>query len=236
MTGEPAPRRRCRLRAALVGGPLAAGVLAVALVAHGSGASSARVPLASAMSVGRRAPAPDPGPIGPEGVPVPAACPLAAPASPAFGKSVDGIACGASEQLVFHIHAHLTIFVAGAPRAVPFGVGIAPPLQVLRTAHGLYAAGGNRFSFLHTHAADGIIHVESPVERTYTLGEFFDVWEQPLGRGRVGSATGRVTTFVGGRRYLGDPRAVPLVVHAQIQLDIGRPIVGPQSIRFPASL
>jgi hypothetical protein len=236
MTGEPAPRRRRRARAALVGGPLAAGVLAAALLGHGSGASSARVPLEPGMPAGRSTTAPDPGPIGPEGVPVPAARPLAAPASPAFDQSVDGIACGASEQLVFHIHAHLTIFVGGAPRAVPLGVGIAPPLQVLRTAHGLYAAGGNCFSLLHTHAADGIIHVESPVERTYTLGEFFDVWKQPLGRGRVGSATGRVTVFVGGRRYLGDPRAVPLVAHAQIQLDVGRPIVGPRSIRFPGSL
>jgi hypothetical protein len=30
------------------------------------------------------------------------------------------------------------------------------------------------FTWLHTHAADDIIHTESPVNRTYTLGEFFD--------------------------------------------------------------
>src|SRR5581483_12030445 len=29
---------------------------------------------------------------------------------------------------------------------------------------------------LHTHEPDGIIHVESPVNRKFTLGEFFDVW------------------------------------------------------------
>ena len=29
--------------------------------------------------------------------------------------------------------------------------------------------------WLHTHAADGIVHIESPVDRTYTLGNFFDV-------------------------------------------------------------
>jgi len=40
--------------------------------------------------------------------------------------------------------------------------------------------------WLHTHAADGIIHTESPVERTYTLGDFFDIWGQPLGRHQVG--------------------------------------------------
>jgi hypothetical protein len=188
------------------------------------------------MSVGRRAPAPNPGPIGPEGVPVPAARPLAAPVSPAFGQSVDGIACGASEQLVFHIHAHLTIFVAGVPRAVPFGVGIAPPLQVLRTAHGLYAAGGNCFSFLHTHAADGIIHVEAPKLQTFTLGQFFAVWGVKLSRAAVGSHKGKVTAFYNGKVWARDPAAIPLTAAAQIQIDVGTPVVAPEHIKFPSGL
>ena len=29
---------------------------------------------------------------------------------------------------------------------------------------------------LHTHDSSGTIHVESSVERDYTLGEFLDVW------------------------------------------------------------
>jgi hypothetical protein len=119
---------------------------------------------------------------------------------------------------------------------VPFGIGIAPPLEIEQTRAGLYAAGGQCFSYLHTHAADGIIHIESPIQRVYTLGEFFDVWNQPLARNRVGSAAGPVTAFVNGRRYSGDPRAIPLLAHAQIQLDVGRPIVTPESITFPDSL
>ncbi len=174
--------------------------------------------------------------LGPEGVPMPLAPLLAPAASPAPGQSVDGIACGPTEQLVFHIHAHLTIFVSGAARVVPFGVGIAPPLEVEQTQAGLYAAGGQCFSYLHTHAADGIIHIESPIQRVYTLGGFFDVWKQSLTRNRVGSAAGSVTSFLNGRRYSGDPRAIPLLAHAQIQLDVGRPIVAPQSITFPGSL
>jgi hypothetical protein len=174
--------------------------------------------------------------LGPEGVPIPTAPLLARAASPAPGQSVDGIACGPTEQLVFHIHAHLTIFVRGAARVVPFGIGIAPPLEVEQTQAGLYAAGGQCFSYLHTHAADGIIHVESPVQRVYTLGDFFDVWKQPLARNRVGSAAGPVTAFLNGRRYSRDPRAIPLLAHAQIQLDVGRPIVAPQSITFPGAL
>ena len=174
--------------------------------------------------------------LGPEGVPVPSAPLLARAASPAPGQSVDAIACGPTEQLVFHIHAHLTIFVSGAARVVPLGVGIAPPLEVEQTQAGLYAAGGQCFSYLHTHAADGIIHIESPTERVYTLGDFFDVWKQPLTRDRVASAAGPVAAFVNGRRYSGDPRAIPLLAHAQIQLDVARPIVAPQSITFPGSL
>jgi hypothetical protein len=174
--------------------------------------------------------------LGPEGVPIPSAPPLAPAASPAPGQSVDGVACGPTEQLVFHIHAHLTIFVHGAARVVPFGIGIAPPLEVEQTQVGLYAAGGQCFSYLHTHAADGIIHIESPIQRVYTLGDFFDVWKQPLTRNRVGSGAGPVTAFVNGRRYSGDPRAIPLLAHAQIQLDVGRPIVAAQSITFPSAL
>jgi hypothetical protein len=156
--------------------------------------------------------------------------------SPAAGSSIDGISCAPLEQLVYHIHVHLTIFVAGTQRQVPYGVGIAPPLQIHSTPNGPFVAGGACFSWLHTHAADGIIHVESPVQRTYTLGQFFDVWKQPLGRGQLGSATGRITAFLDGRHYLGNPRNMPLLAHAQIQLDVGRPLVAPESIRFPSGL
>jgi hypothetical protein len=169
-------------------------------------------------------------------VPVPPGPPLAVAGSPAAGSSIDGISCAPLEQLVYHIHVHLTIFVTGTQRQVPYGVGIAPPLQIHSTPNGPFVAGGACFSWLHTHAADGIIHVESPVQRTYTLGQFFDVWKQPLGRRQLGSATGRITAFLDGRHYLGNPRNMPLLAHAQIQLDVGRPLVAPESIRFPSGL
>ena len=214
------PRRR--IAAAVAGAALAGASLAGALSAVGSG-HAGHAPAGGTT-------------VGPEGLPVSAAPALAPAGSPAPGQSIDGIARGPTEQLVFHIHAHLTIFVRGAPRSVPLGVGIAPPLDVLKTSRGSYAAGGACFSLLHTHAADGIIHIESPIARTYTLGEFFDIWRQPLARDRVGPAAGRVTAFVDGRRYHGDPRAIPLDAHAQIQLDVGAPVVAPTAIRFPAGL
>lgn len=102
------------------------------------------------------------------------------------GRAAIGIACQANEQVLFHIHAHLTIFAGGRARSVPAGIGIAPPYDVVQTRGGPFVAGASCFMWLHTHAADGIIHTESPVKRTYTLSDFFDIWGQPLDRERVG--------------------------------------------------
>jgi hypothetical protein len=245
---RPAPvRGKGLVRHRSKGFRAAAAVLSVAAVAFGlvfwqsargsgRGASPVSLPLAPISSPRALSPPPDPGRLGPEGVPIPAAPLLARADAPAPGQSVDGISAAAAEQLAFHIHVHLTVFVAGAPRQIPYGVGIAPPLEVEPTPQGSFALGGAAFFWLHTHAADGIIHIESPIMRTYTLGDFFDIWNEPLGAERVGPAAGCVTAFFDGRRYLGNPRDIPLLAHAQIQLDVGRPLVAPESIEFPAGL
>jgi hypothetical protein len=74
------------------------------------------------------------------------------------------------------------------------------------------------------------------VRRTYTLGNVFDEWGQPLGPGRVGPARGHVTVIYNGRAYRGDPRGVPLTAHARIQLEVGRPLVAPAPIAWPPGL
>jgi hypothetical protein len=38
--------------------------------------------------------------------------------------------------------------------------------------------------------------------------------------------------FFDGRSYLGNPRDIPLLAQAQIQLDVGRPLVAPETIDF----
>jgi hypothetical protein len=176
-----------------------------------------------------------PGAFGSEGVPVPGAAALAGTAASATGQPVDGISCQTSEQTIFHIHAHLTIFVNGAARQVPAAIGI-PGAQVQNTPSGPFIASGTCFYWLHTHAPDGIIHIESPVQRTYTLGNFFDEWGQPLGPDQVGPAKGHLTIYYNGQVYRGNPRDIPLNAHAQIQLEVGAPLVAPESITWPSGL
>jgi hypothetical protein len=166
---------------------------------------------------------------GPEGPPLEHGRVLAPAAAPAPGSTVDGIRCDLSEQALFHIHARLTVYVGGRSRSVPYGVGIADP-QATPTPAGRFVTAGSCFAWLHTHAADGIIHIESPVRRTFLLGNFFDIWKQPLSSRRVGPARGSVVAFVGGKRWRGNPRDIPLRAHAQIQLDVGRPLVAPAHI------
>src|SRR3989344_4695261 len=65
---------------------------------------------------------------------------------------------------LFHIHPELAILVDGKQEAVPGNIGIIP---------------GCTYE-LHTHAADGIIHVESAVDRGYVFADFLYVWSKPL--------------------------------------------------------
>lgn len=85
----------------------------------------------------------------------------------------------ASEQgsmgtnMVMHIHPQLNVKVDGQPSIVPKNIGIDKSLW---KDHSLNKYGMQGMSPLHTHDGSGMIHVESSVERDYTLGELLDVW------------------------------------------------------------
>ena len=214
-------------------------ILALLLVLWLAGCSSSptasppspSVPVGDLATLGPLA-SPSPAPPGPESPPVPPAPPLADLSKAATGQDVDGVKCETSEQVAYHIHAHLAIYVDGKPRQVPFGIGIPDP--VTQQANGYpFVVSGKCFYWLHTHVADGVIHVESPSQRTYTLGNFFDIWGQPLSATQVGPVSGTVTAFYGGKPYAGsDLRAIPLTPHAEIQLDVGQPLVAPEVTNF----
>ncbi|GAC1441150.1 MAG: hypothetical protein NVS2B8_00400 [Vulcanimicrobiaceae bacterium] len=137
-------------------------------------------------------------------------------AAPAAGEAIDGIRCDRAEGAVFHIHQHVAVFDHG--RAVPIPSDVGRPL----VTPCLY--------WLHTHTPDGLVHVESPKFRTFTLGNFFAIWGEPLTSTAVGSTTvkrGQLRVFVDGRPYRGDPRKIDLSQHTDIVLEAGPPYVKP---------
>jgi hypothetical protein len=129
------------------------------------------------------------------------------------GSPIDGIRCESMEGAVLHIHQHLQLFERGRPIDVPAGIGI--------------PAAANCLYWLHTHTNDGIIHVESPTKRTFTLGQFFDIWGQELSRlqaAGVRAARGkRLQVTLNGRAFGGDPRTIALRDHEEIVIESGPP-------------
>jgi hypothetical protein len=235
-TRQAEARRKRRMRLAAWGGAIVvvagAGIgIGIGVSGGGNGGASAAgyLPLSTLGTPTTAAPAP--GALGPENVPIPSVPALAGTAAAVTGKTVDGISCETSEQTVFHIHTHLTVFVNGQQRQVPAAIGI-PGGVAQQSATGPFIASGTCFYFLHTHAADGIIHIESPAQRTYTLGEFFDEWGQPLGPDQAGTAKGKVTVIVNGKVFKGNPRNAPLGSHENLQLEVGTPLVAPETINW----
>lgn len=174
------------------------------------------------------------GPLGPEGIPLQQGTLLAPASTAATGQTVDGVQCQAAEQVAYHIHAHLSVFADGHPRPIPLGIGIVQPV-VQHTTAGDFAQASHCYYWLHTHVQDGIIHIESPTKTVYTLGQFFDLWRQPLSATQVGSAKGPVTAYLNGKRYAGDPRSIQLTPHAVIQLNVGSPAVAPLPVNWSKS-
>jgi hypothetical protein len=217
---------------------------AAALLAGGCGGGSnggGEGTLEPLSTLGPLQPAPPPGELGGELAPIPDAPPLAPAASRAtLDQDVDGIRCEHNPKLVFHVHSHVTVFVDGEQRTIPAGVGIDPPIgpenyRPSPIGPQFGQTPGQCLSWLSTRYADGLIHVESSEQRSFTLGDFFAVWGQPLGRDELGPARGEVTTIVNGKVWTGDPADLPLNAHDQIQLQVGTPLVAQRPIEFPGA-
>lgn len=137
--------------------------------------------------------------------------------NPAY-PSVDGVSCDQLEQTAYHIHAHVSIYINGQAVSVPAGIGI--------------ASDGSCYYWLHTHSTDGIIHIESPGQHTYTLGNFFDIWSErfaQLGYPTELSVTTGWQVYVNGKPYSGDFHQIPLQAHELITLAYNSPGVHPDT-------
>lgn len=127
--------------------------------------------------------------------------PWAAPQDVTARVKAAGLSMLTAEGEALHIHEHLTITVDGRAVQVPAGIGIDEAAQ--------------RLSAIHTHDTSGIVHVESPVVKTFRLGQVFTEWDVRLAKGQVGGyrdgdGRTRVSLFVDRAPYTGDPTRLAL--------------------------
>jgi hypothetical protein len=80
-----------------------------------------------------------------------------------------------------------------------------------------------------------VIHIEAPGPRSFTLGQFFAVWGQPLSRSRATNLPGPLHVFVNQKPYHGNPAGIKLIAHELITIESGK-AVPPPPFTFQAGL
>ena len=139
---------------------------------------------------------------------VTSAFPTRPPATPT--PTLD-IPCEATERLTYHVHVRLTIVVNNQRIPVPPNTGIR----------------NTCLFWLHTHDESGVVHVEAPSKRAFVLGQFFQVWGQPLSQTALlnnrTDAQHEIKAFVSGKSFTGDPATIPLDDLSDIVVMYGPP-------------
>ncbi len=136
----------------------------------------------------------------------------------ADGKPIAGIQCERDEYGDFHIHAHLDIFVDGKPYAVPELIGIIPAEKCLY--------------WMHTHDGTGLIHIEAPRTRAFTLGQFFDIWKATANGAPAIREAPKI--FVNGKKVNARLDQVEITARSEVAIVYGKePVTIPSSFDFP---
>jgi hypothetical protein len=137
--------------------------------------------------------------------------PWPAPSNATAAVAAAGLPMLHSEGAAEHIHAHLDMFVEGHSIRVPADIGIDRARRTI--------------SPVHTHDDTGVIHIESPVQRQFSLGEFFTEWGVSLSADNIGAlrATGgrSLRVYVDGTLRPGNPAAITFGPHEEIALIYG---------------
>ena len=170
---------------------------------------------------------------------------------PAPGPTVaGGIPCDQLEHTQTHYHAALQIMYHGISTNLPDNTGINFTDSTQSAVSCYY--------WLHVHASQkNIIHIESPANQTFTLGQFFQVWDtwsKASGKGSQRLDATHVSQFTlaptdklvvyidkgdgkGAQVYTGDPKAIVLASHEVVTIEITPPDVKPPpTFTFPSGL
>jgi hypothetical protein len=135
---------------------------------------------------------------------------------------IGGVPCDTTgHDTDYHIHAHVSIYINGKQVQIPSQVGI--------------PTDGTCLYWLHTHDASGVIHIEAPAGRNFTLGTFLDIWGQqfsslqyPPELDQSGGAGWQV--WVNGKPYSGDFHNIPMQAHLLITLSYNTSGAQPDTI------
>ena len=101
------------------------------------------------------------------------------------------------------------------------------------------------FRSMHTHDDNGVIHIESPEDRNFTLGEFFDIWGQNFSNSQIfdnraeESDNGILNVYVNGKKVSAgsDYTRIPIKAHHEIAIVYGTPPDSiPSTYGFPEGL
>ena len=155
-------------------------------------------------------------------------------------QTAAGIPCDQLEHTQTHYHAALQIIHEGVLTPLPGNIGI------VTDSAGTVSC----YYWLHVHAANkNVIHIESPANDTFNLGQFFSVWStwskntggpnEPLDGTHVSTFTltpdEKLYVYIdasdgkGPQLFTGDPKTIVLSKHEVISLEItsGTPTTPP---------
>jgi hypothetical protein len=182
--------------------------------------------LLAAVAVALGDPSVKPRPIGPG----PMFHPPAAPSPVRRGRPVAGMHCTRSRTRRYGVH--IEVFAHRYVVIVPAGIGVARPFG---QSFGAVVPRGCSYA-ARTLLPTGVVEIRAG--SGLRLGDLFAIWGQPLGTHRlVGFRSKRpVLAFVGGKRWLGDARRIPLERHSQIVLEIGGYVPPHARFLFPKGL
>ncbi|TLX79342.1 MAG: hypothetical protein E6L05_01050 [Thaumarchaeota archaeon] len=91
--------------------------------------------------------------------------------------------------------------------------------------------------WLHTHNTSGVIHIEAPANKDFTLGQFFSVWGQTFSNTQIfdkmTSDKETLHVYVNGKEVNGDLRNIKINAHDEIAIVYGTsPIIIPSIYDF----
>jgi hypothetical protein len=121
--------------------------------------------------------------------------------------------------------AHVELFVDGRVVLLPPGIGVEDAER-----DGAVVTSGRCAYPVRTLDPTGVLFLD---RTDLTLGTVFALWGRRLAPDGLLGRDGPVEAFVGGRRYAGDVRDIPLRDRAQIVVEVGRHVRPHARYTFP---